>query len=302
MNLYSTCKLTIAVLLILFPVVAAIAAPDDANARRDIQHRINISGRQRMLSQRIAKAACFAALDSKNSEHIQEIREAHALFMSSMQSLKDGSAEIKLAAERDADILTIMDTANDLSQNYSTAILNFVDAFFLGKFSEHLENIYETNLPVMTAANDAVELLESKHDDGHLIRRGLANAINESGRQRMLSQKMSKELCMIASGFKLQEIRAHMLGTVALFVSSHEKLNAGLAQLKLNEKDASAIERQLSIIDRNWKELREVFIRISEGSSPTLEEIKMVASFNRTFLIELNRAVEMYEQIDTSGN
>ena len=107
---------------------------------------------------------------------------------------------------------------------------------------------------------------------------------------------------MIASGFSLQEIRAHMLGTIALFVSSHEKLNAGLAKMELNEKDAGEIARQLAVIDRNWQELRAIFIRASEGDTPAPGEIKTVASFNRTFLIELNRVVEMYERIDTSGN
>ena len=72
----------------------------------------------------------------------------------------------------------------------------------------------------------------------------------------MLSQKMSKELCMIASGYKPQEVRPHMLGTIALFVSSHEELKRGIIQMKLDQKDASALSSKLAEIEQLVVQIR----------------------------------------------
>ncbi len=298
---FSARRLGLALVFALLSAAAALAGLSDAEARRDAQHRINISGRQRMLSQRIAKAACFAALNPGSTDHIQEMKEAHALFMASTQALKTGSAEMGLAAEREADVLSVIGTASELAQQYSAAIDDYAAAYPAGAFREKLEKVYGLNLPLLLAVNDAADLLESKHEDGHLIRPGLANALNVSGRQRMLSQKMSKELCMIASGYRPQETRAHMLGTIAIFSSSHEELKRSVAQMKLDGKDAGAILDQLAQIERRWQDLRKIFSRVSEGGTPSSEDVKIIAGENRTFLAELSRAVELYETNDTAG-
>ncbi len=300
MNAYCVRRLCLSVLFLLLTGSSAFAASAGAEARREAQHRINVSGRQRMLSQRIAKAVCFASLRPGNTASIQEMKDAEALFVSTMKALKTGSVEMGLAPEREADVLSVIDTAAQLSQQYILAVDEFASAFPSGPLREKLENIHELNLPVLISINDAVELLELKHEDGHLIRRGLANAINVAGRQRMLSQKMSKELCMIASGFKAQETRAHLLGTIALFTSVQEELKRGLVQMKLSEKDASAILTQLAEIERRWRDLRQIFSKAADGGVPAEGDVNTVATENVAFLIELNRAVQLYERIDTS--
>jgi hypothetical protein len=298
MNMRSSGRLGLSILFVWLVGIGAIAAATDAEMRRDAQHRLNISGRQRMLSQRMAKAACFAALRPGSAENIREMKEAQALFISSMLALKSGSAEMGLAPQDDADVLSVIDTAAQLAQQYMSAIDEFSAAIAQGPAPEKLQKIYELSLPVLTAVNDAVELLESKHKDGHLIRRGLATALNVSGRQRMLSQKMSKELCMIASGYKPQEVRSHMLGTIALFASSHEELKRGIIQMRLDQKDASALSTKLAEIEQLWRDLRKIFSLTAEGEIPSAEDVNTVANTNVAFLTKLNQAVELYEKID----
>jgi hypothetical protein len=293
-------KWSLALLFTVFASVSAIAEPSALEARRDAQHRINIAGRQRMLSQRIAKAACLTALHPGGGDHFQEMHEAYALFKSSMRALINGSAEIGLAAERDTEVLSAIQMANRLAVQYGAAIDELMAAYPAGPVQARLAKFNELNLPVLIAINDAVELLESKHEDGHLIRPGLANAINISGRQRMLSQKMSKELCMIASGFKAQETRAHMLGTVALFTSSLEELKMKLAAMQIAQKEEVGIRVQLAKIERHWQELAPIFQRVSEGATPSDAEVKIVAAANKSLLVELNQAVELYERVDVS--
>lgn len=56
------------------PSLPAFAA-DDAQV---ISNKLNISGRQRMLTQRIAKASCFAYLDIEKDMHLGMAKKALA--------------------------------------------------------------------------------------------------------------------------------------------------------------------------------------------------------------------------------
>jgi hypothetical protein len=284
--------------LMLYLAEDSIAQDAQTELRRDAQRRLNLSGRQRMLSQRIAKAACLATRLSGNGELPKEMQEARALFISSMKALRSGSAEIGLLAENDAELLPWLDAAAELTSQYDSRVAAFASAPAEKRSQSELEAIYEMSLPLLTALNDVVEQLQAKHEDDRIVRPGLAHAINVSGRQRMLSQKMSKELCMIAVGYRIPSTRAHLMGTVALFESSHQMLQRGLPALDLKEKDSSAIAVQLSVIERHWRKLSEIFRRAAAGGDPVEADLRTIASDSSLLLIELNRAVEMYESID----
>jgi hypothetical protein len=191
-----------------------------------------------------------------------------------------------------------LNAAAELAGQYDSRIVAFASTLPEKRNQGALEAIYEMSLPLLTALNDVVEQLQAKHEDGRIVRPGLAQAINVSGRQRMLSQKMSKELCMIALGYHAQATRAHLTGTVALFESSHQMLKRCLAALSLTEKDSSAMAAQLSVIERHWHKLGALFKRVGGGGDPAGDDIRMIASDSSTFLVELNRAVELYESID----
>jgi hypothetical protein len=294
MEAHAILRAAVGVCLLLLTADALATAPE-TEARRDTQHRINISGRQRMLSQRIAKAACLAAWEPANGQPLQELADAHALFKSSMKALTDASHEIVPAPE---EVALVLDTATQLGRQYNAAVDEFVAAFPAKQYQAKLEAIYELSLPLVASLNDAVDYLEAQHSDGHLIRRGLAAAINVSGGQRMLSQMMAKELCMIASGYKPRETRAHMRDTVAFFVSSHEGLKRDLMEMKLEQKDLAAISAQLGLIEQRGQKVREIYIRVSGGGDPSSLDVKTVAVESTPFLIELDRAVQLYEAID----
>ena len=289
-------KTAFAACLVMLTAAGTLAGASDMEARRDAQHRINVSGRQRMLSERIAKAACLAARDPANGQQMQEMTEARTLFVASMKALTAGSKEIGLAPE--PQVAPVLETTTQLADQYDLAVDQFTAAFPAQRYQEKLEWIYDLSLPVLTGLNDAVEYLEAQHKDGHLIRRGLAIALNVSGRQRMLSQKMSKEVCEIASGYQPEETRKHLKGTIALFMSSHEQLKRGVMEMKIAEKDGLPIVSQLMLVERHWRELSKIYIRVSEDGAPSEQDLKTIAVESKTFLAELNRAVEMYEAID----
>lgn len=292
---------------ILLPVLLAttallgsqsVQAQQSVTVAEDGQHKINIAGRQRMLSQLIAKSACFTRLGVRPDHHTKKMREAQTTFDKTLEILTAGSEQLRIRSEKNPEVLKALDNVASLWLAYNHAITSFADNYKEGDVQSSLETIYKLSKPVLRESDAVVHLLEAKYRDSEEVRPGLAGAINVAGRQRMLSQKMSKEFCKVAVGFKPDETRKHLLGTVALFGSSHEGIVDGLEDLNLSSAERDKILTQLKKIEQLWQPLNKVFFAVATGAAPTSEEVELIAESNEVFLAELNKAVEMYEYID----
>lgn len=283
-----------------FAVGIAAAENSEAELRKDAQRRLNYSGRQRMLSQRISKTACLAKQVSDKEKLLKEMKAAYSLFYKSLKALREGSDEMELMPETDPDVLPLLDKSTKLANEYKTHADAVLGAFPETPKEENIETIYRLSLPLLLALDDVVVQLQAKHDEGSVVRPGLAHALNMSGRQRMLSQKMSKEVCMISLGHQPRVTRAHLMGTIALFQSSHEVLKQRLGPMKLTPEDEKRIAAQLELIETHWAKLSSIFTRVSTGGEPSQSDLETIATDSIKFLFELNRAVEMYEMVDIS--
>ncbi len=122
--------------------------------------------------------------------------------------------------------------------------------------------------------------------------------INISGRQRMLSQKMSKEVLAIASGIKVEANKEALNKTFSLFQASHEGLLYGNAQMGLPPTDAPDIRKQMMHVDQLWKAFApevQTVLTADSGSERFKQAIEQIMATNVTLLVEMNKAVGMYE-------
>ncbi len=261
------------------------------------QHRENLAGRERMLTQLIAKCACFAALGVDTKGHINQMLTAHTTFEDVLKILKDGSEAEDILPETHANVLEGLEKVATLWAKYSPAIKSFAKNYQGTNVGSQLDKIYTLSLPVLQEMDHTVNVLIADFKQENTFRPGLASALNVSGRQRMLLQKMSKEFCMVASGYKSDEIRKHLIGTVALFESSDTSLMAKLPELKLSKEKSEAFSAQLKKIQVMWSPLHDIFFKVAGGGKPTAEEIKVVATSSQTLLVELDKAVKLYETV-----
>ena len=86
---------------------------------------INVAGRQRMLSQRVAKEAWLAAAGVRSK---QSVEETIALFEKSHHALLNGSKEMGVTAVSDAPIRRQLEHVWDLWQQYRATIENYLDS------------------------------------------------------------------------------------------------------------------------------------------------------------------------------
>lgn len=268
------------------PTVRAQTSDPDVTAEADGKRKINLSGRQRMLSQYMAKSACFISLNVNKDVEEQELRLAHHLFDETLQDLRKGSGIQQMLPEGDPAILAALDVVKARWDAYGPAVLK-----------RDMAAITRLSLDVLSSSNDAVTLFQKKYGASGSISPEAAAAINISGRQRMLTQKASKEFCLIASNRDVAASRSSLKATVALFERSMQGLRAGDAELGTKASDVGTIIDQIDRAHDAWGSLKAIFDRIADGGAPTASDIETVSRSNIQVMQEMNSLVELYEAI-----
>ncbi len=127
---------------------------------------------------------------------------------------------------------------------------------------------------------------------------GDAQVINVSGRQRMLSQKMTKETLFITNDIEREINLGNLRKTVDLFQQSTTGLIEGDSKLKLPPTEDSVTLDQLQIVVGIWEEMHPMLevVLYNPTDTPVFQKaVGVIRNRNLALLQEMNKAVEMYE-------
>ena len=247
--------------------------------------QINLSGRQRMLTQKMSKEALLVALGVEPERNRENLKATAALFERTLIGLKKGDKELGLAPAPNDDIARQLDVVMKLWKAFKPLVMQVA----AGKTDRKLlDAIAEKNLPLLREMNKAVKLFEKAAGTDTTE---LAVAINLAGRQRMLTQKMTKEYLLIALGIAPERNRASLQETMALFDRTLKGLLDGDPRQGLPGTKDGKIRAQLQKVMTLWRAFRPLL-----GRKPTPENLRAVAKSNLPLLAEMNRAVKMYEE------
>jgi hypothetical protein len=276
----------------LFCVAPALSAHAQSAApaitvEADGKRKINLSGRERMLSQYMAKAVCFATLGIDQKTQIEEMKIAHHLFARTLVDLRDGSAVQQMLPEEDLGINTALDEVERLWYPYGIAVEKL-----------DLAAVVAQNVPLLTKMNDAVTLFQKKYA-AKKVAPEIAAALNISGRQRMLTQKSSKEFCLVISGQDPTGNRTNLKATIALFQASLAGLKDGNEAMGLKTAPNAALQEQIGKVAAAWQPMYEIFARVADGASPTPDEILAISRQNVAVMETANAMTFLYEKAAT---
>lgn len=239
---------------------------------------INLAGKQRMLTQKMSKEALFIAKGinaDKNKESLQKTAE---LFDKTLKGLISGDSDLKIPKTENKDILSQLKVVTDLWIPFKTNI----DKVIAGKSDKAtLEAIAKENLPLLKNMNKAVGMYSDASNSK--LDPNKAKIINLAGKQRMLTQKMTKELLLVANKIDADANKDNAKKTAELFEST-------LKDLTDKCKD-DGIKKQLGVVANLWKDYKVIIekVDISDDSLKKAEELNM------SLLKEMNNAVKMYE-------
>ena len=94
--------LVLAALIAASVFIPSITIAQEARAEFDEgRYRINIAGRQRMLTQRMAKAVCYVHEGHEVDMHLEMLEGDYHLFSDTLDILLNGGGEHNLAPETD---------------------------------------------------------------------------------------------------------------------------------------------------------------------------------------------------------
>ncbi len=250
----------------------------------------SLSGKQRMLTQKMTKEALLIVKGINANENRENLKASVALFEKTLIGLQKGDETLELEKTSEKKILQQLDEVTKLWNKFKPVI----DSIFKGKKDKKtLTSLADQNLPLLSAMNKAVGMYEEV--SGADLNE-LATVINLSGRQRMLTQKMSKELLLVANDVNASGNRENLKKTVALFETTLNSLIGGDVASGLQPTKDNATLAQLSVVKTQWDEFKPLIQKVDISK----ESLEKVAKLNLPLLAEMNKAVKMYEELSAN--
>ncbi|MEL6218090.1 MAG: type IV pili methyl-accepting chemotaxis transducer N-terminal domain-containing protein, partial [Pseudomonadota bacterium] len=113
------------------------------------------------------------------------------------------------------------------------------------------------------------------------------------GRQRMLSQKLSKEVCLVARGFEPNATPAELAKTYELFETSLAAFIEGMPIAGVPKPPSTEIADQLTKANTEWQAVRPTAALVVSGGAASLSDLAVFAEGMDKFLVEMNKAVKL---------
>ncbi len=220
----------------------AIVTPTTVEYNNIKKSMIDIAGKQRMLSQRIAKDYLYESNKFVSSKAQKDLKKSIDEFQKNLDNL----------------IVSIHDADNK-------NMLDFVKMSF-DDFKEIIKKPYN-----LDNAQIALDLSESILEGSQYVVDGLENKssgdkkgaliVAKSGKQRMLSQRIAKYYIAYQIGIKDKNSIDQMKATVDEFFKNHK-------ELMTNPNNTPKINQKLHEVDKLWKIVYKFYLDIEKGGLP----------------------------------
>jgi len=243
-----------------------------------IKKRINLSGKQRMLTQRMTKLGILISLNMNKSENKKNLMNLANLYNDTLEGFKGGeNKEINKQ-------ISIIEKAWKPFFKHVKMLTEEND-----KDGKSLDYLIAHNANLLKESNVLVTKYEEGNKSQNYMEKAMVTIVNLAGRQRMLSQKMTKEKLLLMNG--KSDNSDELEQTVKLFDESLTLLTNGNIKKKISKPTNKKIKKQLKKVALLWKKLKPIY----EKKKPSATEMALIITKNTVLLKEMNLMVEMLE-------
>lgn len=277
-------------------MVVALPALSQTVSPVGAARKINVAGRQRMLSQRIAMATSLARLGVDVEGNVGTALAATEAFESAQIGLRNGSENHGLIAETHPSVISSLNKVDLIWGEMKEAVQSINQR---GKVARADFNVIsEVNLRLLSRANIVVKKLVSAYSENDRDDLGIAQAIDMAGRQRMLSQKMIKEAAMIGLSSKKRENREFLAESAELFDTSLFALMWGDENQNI-PAPPEAVKERFKIVEALWLDLYPLLDEIASlGRAGKFELEELSFSANELLTLSNDAVVSYVETWD----
>lgn len=273
-----------------FFLISADARAQTTPTAKEFSVAINVAGKQRMLSQKMSKEFLLVVLQADADDNKKNAAATMKLFGDNLKLLLSGDAERSLPVPP-ADVRAQLTQVDTLWTTFRTTLEGGLSGGEVAPAT--LANIQTQSETLLAEMNKAVKLYEDASKTAGFTTTG--TVVNLAGKQRMLSQKMSKEICFIALNVDVDGNRAALQKDQELFAKTLKGLVKGDADLGLPGTSSESIVRQLEKVAKVWTRFEAIVQSVAKGDATTKDMVKELASVNPELLNEMNKAVTMFE-------
>jgi hypothetical protein len=238
---------------------------------------VNVSGKQRMLSQKMAKSYLLIAKGVSNDEIKNELTSSIFIFQKQLEIIKDNaqSPVVKLRVK----------AVEDLWSNYKKLLES-------NPIIYNCRDVIKQSAEVLRVSHDLVLAIESRSNYSAAFfkdsNQELVKTINISGKQRMLSQKM----CLYYSACSIFTTDKKEFKEV--LSKTFDEFSEAIGFLLINSYNSSEIDKEIGLVMSEWdfyKKNKQDFIN---GTFELSEIYKLTNKLTTKF----NEITGLYERED----
>lgn len=252
-----------------------------------LKKTINLSGRQRMFTQRMTKLAIQIDLNIQKKSSIDKLKKISSLYNKTLMGFKNGDSDLNLKKATNSKVIEQIDVVEKKWKPFQESIEKVIAGKDDGKALKYL---IDNNEELLKLSNALVSAYEASNTSSNYLEKARLRVVNVAGRQRMLTQKMTKEKLLILKGNK--EYEPKMKKTIELFDTTLTALIKGDKSKNITKPTNEKIVEQLKVVSKIWNELKPLYEK--RKNSP--KELDTIISKNPILLKEMNSMVQMAEK------
>jgi hypothetical protein len=273
-------KILTIILITLLPLVSF------ALTTKQLAVSINLAGKQRMLSQKITKEALLIKAGIDKKDNLKKLKSSRDLFDKTLKGLQKGDKSLKLVKCKNSSVQKQLKVVQKIWNSFDADIKKVLN----GKTNNTIyKKIQTQNLSLLKEMNKGVSLYVKQSKKGTSKR---AQAVNLCGKERMLTQKMAKDLLLISNKIDIKKSGKDLVETKKLFTKILLGLQKGDKSLGLEGTKLSKIKKQLKIGEELWKKIQPNFKKSIKDKKVTKQTIAKLDNL----LVEMNKAVSLFEK------
>lgn len=276
--------------LVLAPVTATGSEDAQAEQQVELSQRLVIAGRQRMLAEGMASKLCFAEAAVRREKSLRELYLMWNIFNWYHSGMLLGNSQLGLASETDPGVVEAWRELDNEWWGLKALYEPVLDGAAITPASyAQAQSSTET---VTQLSDSLVAALRSTYSQ-RLGQRGFASTllVDLYERQRMLSHRISKNICLMSTGDQTPERRADLADMMSVFDNSLSAFQDGMVSFGIPKPPTPEIAAALASVEASWTSIKPLVSRAAIGAALTPEQLDQLAEVNDRIVVAMTAAI-----------